>query len=193
MPPAECSAALTACCWPAVTFEKEAAVNEEGFGCGVGVYDKTHKSGRGYGVIESAGECKPDGTPTWTVKFERGQRITTISQTYLQLPIQLHDANGWPVDRQQPTAAGQRVLVVVGHHHVGEMGWTETAATTGVSRRPALQRCPCTAPPAAASPPAPRHHGAAHPCRQPSAAPRPTRRALATSLAGSHSLVLHHG
>jgi len=138
----------TACCCPAVTFGKEAGVDggQQGFAPGVWVYDNTHKAGRGWGRIVSAGEPHEDGTPVWRVDFQRGKRCTAIKQPYLQLPCVSYD------ERTAPTAAGQRVKVAAGHD-LGAEGETLQPTTTDV-RRPC-----CTAAPHClhAQPPAPPH------------------------------------
>lgn len=77
---------------------------------GASVWDSTHNQSRGYGLIRAAAPPTADGNERWQVKFESGQRMSTIQQRYLDLSWIHHD--------QRVAASGlqQRIVVVVGTH-----------------------------------------------------------------------------
>lgn len=74
------------------------------------MWDYTHNQSRGYGRILAAAPPAADGNQRWRVKFESGQRASTIQQRYLDLSWFHHD------QREAASGLEQRILVLVGTH-----------------------------------------------------------------------------
>lgn len=94
--------------------------HQQQFEIGASVWDNTHHTCRGYGVICAAGNPADDGTPKWYVEWDNkqeGQRCRAIQETSLQLSLIQHDK------RKPPTALGQSIIVLVGTHK-GKTGTT---------------------------------------------------------------------
>ena len=51
------------------------------------MWDYTHNQARGYGQILAAALLTADGSLRWKVKFESGQRASSVQQRYLDMSL----------------------------------------------------------------------------------------------------------